>query len=412
MDGCCASGCGRVPGHGAAAARCSTACRRSTSWAARCATSCSASGRSTSTWRSRATRVGAAQELADTARRPRASARALRHRHGHAADGLRFDLAATRTRDLPRARRAAGGRAGRAGRGPGPARLRRQRHGGRPARRRSGPPARPHWAASATWRQGVMRVLHDRLVPRRPHAPAARRALRDPARTSAWTADSEEPPARRWPRARSTPSPARGCATSCCDLLGETEAAAEASSASATSASTRPCTRAARRGRAGGSAASWARWRPAPTARWRRWPRWPSLRARGARTGSAAGAATPRPRRGAARGAARPTAAGGRAARPRRRPSELRALLRREPPEALALALALGAPAEPVLRWVGDLQPLRLEITRRRPDRGRHRRRARGGRRARGDAAAQAGRRRRGRDEELEPRSELAREGS
>ena len=33
-------------------------------------------------------------------------------------------------------------------------------------------------------------------------------------------------------------------------------------------------------------------------------------------------------------------------------PSELRALLRAEPPEALALALALGAPAEPVLRWV------------------------------------------------------------
>jgi len=45
------------------------------------------------------------------------------------------------------------------------------------------------------------------------------------------------------------------------------------------------------------------------------------------------------------------------------RPSELRALLRREPPEALALALALGAPAEPVLSWVGDLQHARLAIS-------------------------------------------------
>jgi tRNA nucleotidyltransferase (CCA-adding enzyme) len=45
------------------------------------------------------------------------------------------------------------------------------------------------------------------------------------------------------------------------------------------------------------------------------------------------------------------------------RPSEIRALLRREPPEALALALALGAPAEPVLDWVSDLQHTRLEIS-------------------------------------------------
>jgi tRNA nucleotidyltransferase (CCA-adding enzyme) len=45
------------------------------------------------------------------------------------------------------------------------------------------------------------------------------------------------------------------------------------------------------------------------------------------------------------------------------RPSELRALLRREPPEALALALALGAPADPVLRWASDLRHTRLSIT-------------------------------------------------
>jgi tRNA nucleotidyltransferase (CCA-adding enzyme) len=45
-----------------------------------------------------------------------------------------------------------------------------------------------------------------------------------------------------------------------------------------------------------------------------------------------------------------------------RMPSELRDLLGGEPPEALALALALGAPAEPILRWVTDLSGVRLEI--------------------------------------------------
>jgi tRNA nucleotidyltransferase (CCA-adding enzyme) len=43
-------------------------------------------------------------------------------------------------------------------------------------------------------------------------------------------------------------------------------------------------------------------------------------------------------------------------------PSELRALLASEPPEALALALALGAPAEPVLRWATELSRVGLEI--------------------------------------------------
>jgi tRNA nucleotidyltransferase (CCA-adding enzyme) len=43
-------------------------------------------------------------------------------------------------------------------------------------------------------------------------------------------------------------------------------------------------------------------------------------------------------------------------------PSELRALLASEPPEALALALALGAPAEPVLRWATSLSGVALEI--------------------------------------------------
>ena len=44
-------------------------------------------------------------------------------------------------------------------------------------------------------------------------------------------------------------------------------------------------------------------------------------------------------------------------------PSELRALLAREPLEALALALALRAPSETVLRWVTDLRGVELEIS-------------------------------------------------
>ncbi len=44
-------------------------------------------------------------------------------------------------------------------------------------------------------------------------------------------------------------------------------------------------------------------------------------------------------------------------------PSELRALLAREPLEALALALAFQAPSDVVLRWVTELRHVRLEIT-------------------------------------------------
>lgn len=45
------------------------------------------------------------------------------------------------------------------------------------------------------------------------------------------------------------------------------------------------------------------------------------------------------------------------------RPSELHELLAGEPAEALALALALGAPAEPILRHVAERPTARLEIT-------------------------------------------------
>ena len=44
-------------------------------------------------------------------------------------------------------------------------------------------------------------------------------------------------------------------------------------------------------------------------------------------------------------------------------PSVLYDLLIYEPPEALALALALGAPPEPALQFVADLRNMQLEIT-------------------------------------------------
>jgi len=44
-------------------------------------------------------------------------------------------------------------------------------------------------------------------------------------------------------------------------------------------------------------------------------------------------------------------------------PSDLRELLAREPLEALALALALRAPSDPILRWVTDLRGVTLDIS-------------------------------------------------
>ncbi|MGI8845377.1 MAG: hypothetical protein ACR2HC_04270, partial [Thermoleophilaceae bacterium] len=46
-----------------------------------------------------------------------------------------------------------------------------------------------------------------------------------------------------------------------------------------------------------------------------------------------------------------------------RRPSELAALLRGESPETLALTLAMGAPAPPILDWIHRLRHVHLEIT-------------------------------------------------
>jgi tRNA nucleotidyltransferase (CCA-adding enzyme) len=51
------------------------------------------------------------------------------------------------------------------------------------------------------------------------------------------------------------------------------------------------------------------------------------------------------------------------ALRPAMPASRIHALLHAEPRESLALALAWGAPAEPVLRFVRDLRPVRLEVT-------------------------------------------------
>jgi tRNA nucleotidyltransferase (CCA-adding enzyme) len=44
-------------------------------------------------------------------------------------------------------------------------------------------------------------------------------------------------------------------------------------------------------------------------------------------------------------------------------PSQLRSLLGREPLLSLGLAMAMGAPSEPILRWVTELRSVRLEIS-------------------------------------------------
>lgn len=71
----------------------------------------------------------------------------------------------------------------------------------------------------------------------------------------------------------------------------------------------------------------------------------------------------PAPSRDAALRAARRGPVLASALRGERRDSELHLLLSPEPPESLALALALGAPAAPVLRFVSNLRGVRLEIT-------------------------------------------------
>ena len=91
-------------------------------------------------------------------------------------------------------------------------------------------------------------------------------------------------------------------------------------------------------------------------------------------------------------------------------PSELRDLLGDEPPEALALALALGAPSEPILRWVDRPQRRAARDRRRRPA-GRGRPGGPGGRAARSTrrCGASSTASCSGRDDELRTALELAR---
>jgi tRNA nucleotidyltransferase (CCA-adding enzyme) len=67
--------------------------------------------------------------------------------------------------------------------------------------------------------------------------------------------------------------------------------------------------------------------------------------------------------RDAVLGAARAAPELARELRNAERPSRVHALLRDQPPEALALALALGAPPEPILSFAANLRNVRLEIT-------------------------------------------------
>ena len=105
----CASASGACPAWSGCCPR-SRACRRPTSWAARCATCCAARPPSTSTSRWRATRASVARALAERLGGDGARARALRHRDG-ARPGPQLRPRDHPARDLRRAGRAADGRA-------------------------------------------------------------------------------------------------------------------------------------------------------------------------------------------------------------------------------------------------------------------------------------------------------------
>ena len=244
-----------------------------------------------------------------------------------------------------------------------------QRDGGRAGRRRSGPPlrpprrraptSRPAWCASST----PARFLDDptRLL----------RAVRYETRLGfRMDQATERAAATAVAEGAHVDGLGRRVRDELMDLLAEHEAPAGAWSACATSGSIARSTRRSSRTRSWSRRPRSARRRSAPTVRWRRWPRC-ARRARGLDAWLDGPAA--RRRASATRWRARPRGAGpgARAARARATPSELHALLGGEPPEALALALALGAPsrADPA---VGHRpEPRAARDRRRRPDRGR-----------------------------------------
>ena len=98
-------------------------------------------------------------------------------------------------------------------------------------------------AASATSRPRRIRVLHDRQLPRRPHPPPARRALRGPAGLRAWTPTPSGSRARRSPRARCRTVSGARVRDELLRPARRARGARAASSACATSASTARCTR-------------------------------------------------------------------------------------------------------------------------------------------------------------------------
>ena len=211
------------------------------------------------------------------------------------------------------------------------------------------------WPTSSRRRARAARAQ----LPRRPDAAAARAALRGAARLRAWTRTPSGSPARRWPadalshrlgrahRATSCwtcwPSRTRRAAVARMRELGVDRAPAPGSSTPTPSSWRRP------------------RWAPCAIGADRALAALAALDRARRPSSSTCGSATSHLRaeeRDAVSRAARVGAAASRGAAQREHaPSELHALLGREPPEALALALALGAPAEPILRWVADLRP-------------------------------------------------------
>ena len=205
-------------------------------------------------------------------------------------------------------------------------------------------------AARRTWRAGLVRVLARAQLPGRPDAPAPGRALRGAAGIRPGGGHRADG-ARGGGRGRARHRLRRRVRNELMDMLGELDAPAGRQAHARPRHRPRRWIRHSNPIRSWWPRRRWGRWPSGPTARWPPWPPCAPARRRARPVARLAAARGPRPRRRV------PGVAGGRAAGPpaaRRRPDALRAarLLAGEPPEPLALALAFGAPAPPILRWV------------------------------------------------------------
>ena len=243
---------------------------------------------------------------------------------------------------------------------------------------------------------GLIRVLHPDSLPRRPHAPAARRPLRGPRSASAWTRRPSALAREAVAGARSSTVSGPRVRDELMDLLGEHEAPGGGGADARARARPRAAPGPRPRPGAGGLGVARRSRRAAPTAALVRASRRCRAGARRSSTWLARGPAPARPRdrtpcrarraRAAARWRSGCTPASS-------CPRELHALLGCEPPRGAGARAGVRRAGGAVLRWVTDLRGVAARDHRRRPARRRHPRGPGDRPGAGGDAQAQARRR-------------------